>query len=311
MKISKEVKVALLVILGVILFIFGFNYLKGQSLFGSSNVYHTEFDFNGLTVSSPVTIKGNQVGKVTNIEYNYESGKTKVSFSVDKQLKFSKKSKIKLYEIGPMSGSALTILLTNEGELAQSGDFLESVTEAGLIKSLSKNFSGLSTDLNTTLKSSDTLLTNLNNMLVDDANGLKATINELNSTLKSFRNTSNSVNRLVAKNDKNISQIIETFKSSSADLAALTTQLKDANVGSTVKSLNETLGNFNTILVNLEKGNGSMGKLLKDEALYDNLTDVSKQMEELLEDIKLHPKRYFRILSKKEIPYTETELQSN
>jgi len=165
MKVSKEVKVALLVILGVILFIFGYNYLKNQSLFESSNIYHTEFEFNSLTTSSQVTVKGNIVGKIIDIDYDFESGKTKVSFSINNRLKFSKKSKVKLYEVGPMSGSALTILIDNQGDIAQSGDFLESVVEVGLIKNPSKNFSGLSTDLNSTLKSSDTLLTNINQLI--------------------------------------------------------------------------------------------------------------------------------------------------
>jgi len=306
MKVSKEVKVALLVILGVILFIFGYNYLKNQSLFESSNIYHTEFEFNSLTTSSQVTVKGNIVGKIIDIDYDFESGKTKVSFSINNRLKFSKKSKVKLYEVGPMSGSALTILIDNQGDIAQSGDFLESVVEVGLIKNLSKNFSGLSTDLNSTLKSSDTLLTNINQLIIDESEeGLKATIKNLNETLKSFSNTSNSVNNLVAKNNKNITAVLENFKTVSGDFGVLSSQLKAANIDGAIKDFDKTLNSLNAILADLEKGKGSMGKLLKDEALYDNLEGVSKEMEELLEDIKLHPKRYFRILSKKEIPYED------
>ncbi len=304
MKISKEVKTGVLVLLGIALFVFGFNYLKGQSLFDSSSTYHTEFNFNDLTLSSPVTVKGNVVGKIKDIVYDYKTEKTKVSFTVSDELEFSKTTKVKLYEVGPMSGSGLAILVNREGALATSGDVLESVVEAGLVKSLSKNFSGLSKDLDATLRTSDTLLTNLNNLVVDDSkDGLKSTIKELNNTLRSFKATSNSVNNVIAKNDKNITIILDKFKTMSGELAVLSKQLKDANVGTTVTTLNQTLGKFNKILTNLENNKGSMGKLLNDDKLYDNLTGASKELEALLRDVKLHPKRYFRILSKKEIPY--------
>jgi len=91
----------------------------------------------------------------------------------------------------------------------------------------------------------------------------------------------------------------------SGDFGVLSSQLKAANIDGAIKDFDKTLNSLNAILADLEKGKGSMGKLLKDEALYDNLEGVSKEMEELLEDIKLHPKRYFRILSKKEIPYED------
>lgn len=306
MKITKEVKTGVLVLLGIILFIFGFNYLKGQNLLDSSNVYHTEFDYNALTKSSPVTVKGNEVGKIKDIEYDFESGKTKVSFLVNSALEFSKSSKVKLYETGLMGGNGLAIIIENEGEKATSGDYLESFMENGLITSLSKSFSGLSTDLNSTLKSTDTLLLNLNKIVADDSDsGLKSTIEELNATLKSFKATSNSANKLINENDENITAILDKFKIASAEFAELSNQLKEANVGTTVASLNTTLNSFNTILTKLEKGEGAIGKLLKDDTVYNNLEGATRELEALLRDVKLHPKRYTRILSKKEIPYQE------
>jgi phospholipid/cholesterol/gamma-HCH transport system substrate-binding protein len=107
------------------------------------------------------------------------------------------------------------------------------------------------------------------------------------------------------KNEGNITSILEGFKKTSKELAELSAQLKQADIGATVKSLNITLNNLNAVLADLEKGKGSMGKLLKDEALYNNLKGATQELEALLRDIKLHPKRYFRILSKKEIPYQE------
>lgn len=304
MKISREVKTAVLVISGIVLFIYLYNYLKGENLFDSNITYYTKFDYNALEASSPVTIKGNNVGKISNISYDFETGMTIVELSVSKELSFSKNSKIRLYELGLMGGNALSIIPGSEGEMAKSGDFLESEVEPGLIKSLTKNFSGLSTELDSTLKSADSLMTNLNKVVADDSeNGLKAVIAELNATLKGYKNLSYSVNDMIIKNDENINAILENFKTISQDLSQMSAQLKDANLGDAVVHLDSTLVSVNNLISGMEQGEGSMGKLLKDEALYNNLVGVSKEMEELLKDIKLHPKRYFRVLSKKEIPY--------
>ncbi|MCF7569132.1 MlaD family protein [Sabulilitoribacter arenilitoris] len=308
MKISKEVKTGILILSGIFLFIFGFNYLKGQNLFEDSHVYYTEFDYNALTTSSLVTVKGNSVGKIKDISYDYKTGKTKVAFFVNGELKISKNSIVRMYEAGLMGGNAIAIILAEDGDIAKSGSILKSEVEEGLVASLSKNFSGLSSELNSTLRSTDTLMTSLNRFVTDDSeNGLKSTLKELNKTLISFKSTSNSLNSVIAKNDDNITTILERFKTTSTDLSLLVTQLKDANVGATVETLNTTLNNLNKLLTTIDNGKGSLGKLLKDDGLYKNMEGATEELEALLKDIKLHPKRYFRILSKKEIPYKEPE----
>ena len=304
MRISREVKTAVLVISGIVLFIYLYNYLKGENLFDSDITYYTRFDYNGLDTSSPVTIKGNTVGKVIHIGYDFETGKTLVEFSVKKELKFSKNSVVRLYELGIMGGNGLALIPAEGGETAHQGDFLESEVEPGLVRSLSQKFSGISSNLDSTLKSADSLFVSLNDVVSDDSeNGLKAVIAELKETLKGYKALSYSINDVIGKNDENLTAILENFKTASQNLTELSTELKEANLSNTVVKLDSTLTNINTLIAGLENGEGSMGKLLKDEALYNNLTGATKEMEELLRDIKLHPKRYTRILSKKEIPY--------
>ncbi|EPR73615.1 hypothetical protein ADIWIN_1252 [Winogradskyella psychrotolerans RS-3] len=315
MKVSREVKTAILVLAGIAFCIYLFTYLKGEDLFDNSNTYYTEFDYNALSMSSPVTIKGNKIGKIEEIKYDFDSGKTRISFTVTPELKFSKNSIVRLYQDGLMGGNALSIVEANDGVTAKSGDFIKSEVKPGMISSLEKNFSGISEDLGTTLRSSDTLLTNLNALVIDESDdGLKQTIAELNATLKSFKNVAFKANSLISDNDEKIASVLENFDKTSAELAILIKDLNDANLSNTVKNLDEMVLKLNQLATGLAAGEGSIGKLLKDDALYDNLENASKELQLLLLDIKLHPARYRRILSKREIPYeepTQEELNNN
>lgn len=304
LKISREVKTAILVISGILLLVFLINYLKGENLFDSNEVFYTEFDYNALTNSSPVTVKGNTVGKIKDIIYDFSTGKTRVSFTVDNQLKFSKDSKIRLYKTGLMGGNALAIVVSNTGEPATSGDFLNSEVEEDLISNLTTNFSGVSNNLDTTLSSADSLLVNLNDLVLDNSeNGIKNAIAELNSTMKSFKGVSNTINTLVKDNDQKLNSVLNNFDAISSDLATITKDLKNVKLSNTVENLDKTLLIANRLITSIENNDGTLGKFLNDASLYNNLEAASKEMELLLRDIKLHPARYRRILSKKEIPY--------
>ena len=306
MKISKEIKTAILVLGSIALFIFGFSYLKGKDLFSKDNVFYTDFNYNALSPSAPVTIKGNKVGKVETITYNYETGKTRVAFSVDERFKFSKNSTVRLYELGIMGGNAITIISANDKEYAQPNDVLKSEVEQGLVTSLTKNFSGLSTGLDGTLKKADTLLSGLNRLVEDDSEkGLKNAISELNSTMKSFKNLFFSLNKMMTDDASKLNEMLSSFSKTAESFKKLGDTLDKANLGETVAGLDKTLNNLNSVLSSIEAGEGTMGKLMKDEKLYNNFEAAAKELEELLQDIKLHPKRYFRVLSKKEIPYSK------
>jgi phospholipid/cholesterol/gamma-HCH transport system substrate-binding protein len=296
LKLSREVKTAILVILGIFFLIIGINYLKGINVFEPKNEFYTEFDYNALTPSSPVTIKGNTVGKINSIKYDFDTGKTRVAFTIDKGLKFSKDSKMRLYEMGLMGGNGMAIIPAEGGALAKNGDFITSEVEEGLIKSLTSNFSGLSSGLDDTLKSADSLLINLNNIVEDDSDkGLKNAIAELNSTIKSFKSLSYSFNSLIAKNDESLTAVISNFNKVSEDLAVLSSDLKEADISKTVKDLDDTLLNVNSLLAGLDNGEGTLGKLLNDNELYNNLEVASQQLQELLQDFKLNPQRYIKV----------------
>jgi phospholipid/cholesterol/gamma-HCH transport system substrate-binding protein len=313
LKISREVKTAILVLSGIALFYYLFTYLQGEDIFTSTETYYTEFNYNALSPSSPVTVKGNKIGKIEDIKYDFETGKTRVAFSVDPRLKFSKNSKIQLYQTSLMGGNALAIVDANDGVIAQPGDFIVSDIKKGLMSTMEADLPNVTSGLDGTLRSTDTLVNSLNALVIDESNeGLKATIAELNSTLKSFKNLSYSLQGVVKANDNKIAAILDNFNVTSKNLSNLSDDLKDIELAKTIAKFDQSLSSINTLLASVNSNDGTLGKLLNDDALYNNLEAASKEMEELLLDIKLHPARYRRILSKKEIPYqAPTEDQKN
>ncbi|WP_406683551.1 MlaD family protein [Seonamhaeicola sp. MEBiC1930] len=311
MKISKEVKTAVLVLSGIVLLIFGYNYLKGQNLLDSSRVFITEYhNVEGLTPSMPVTISGKVVGKVSKINFkNDGSADLMVELLVDTDYQFSKNSKAELYETGLIGGKAVAIMPAFDGaENAKSGDKLEGTLKAGLSELVNQKLTPLQDKLGSMLVSADALLKNINTLLDDKTkSSLKASISGLNETIVEFKVTAKSLNGLIADNDSSLNKSLKNVETITANFSTVSDSIANSNVGETIKNLESTLKKFNSILGNIESGEGSMGKLLKDEALYNNLEGATGELEALLKDIKLHPKRYFRILSKKEIPYSEEE----
>ncbi len=309
MKLSREIKTAVLVISGIVLFIFLFNYLKGNNLLDSSRTFYVVYDnVEGMASSTPVTINGLTVGKVQDINFSEDgSGRITVKLLIDSDFEFSKNSIAELYEAGLLGGKAIAIIPAfDNAENAKKGDYLDGTVKAGLTELVNQRLAPLQEKIETMMVSADSLLVNINSVFdVQTKANLKKSIAELAITIESFKNTSVAINSLITDNQETLNNTLSNIDTITSNLSKITDSVANANLGETINSLQLTISNFDKILASIEKGEGSIGKLLNDDELYNNLKDASKEMEELLRDIKLHPKRYFRILSKKEIPYNE------
>lgn len=309
MKISKEVKIGVLVLSGIVLFIFGFNYLKGQNLLDSSRTFFTEYsNVEGLANSTPVTINGMQVGKVVDIGFKGDgSGKLLVKLLVNSDFEFSKNSRAQLYETGLIGGKAIAIIPAfDDAEIAKDNDYLQGGVKAGLTELVNQRLTPLQEKIEVMMVSADGLLTNINAVFDEKTKAnLKSSIAGLNDVIQNFKETSASLNTLVESNKEKLNSTLTNVDNISSNLSKVSDSLAMANVGQTMRNLESTIQNFNSILANIENGEGSMGKLLKDDGLYNNLEGATLQMEQLLEDMKLNPKRYvhFSLFGKKAKQY--------
>ena len=309
MKLSREIKTAILALSGIVLFIFIFYYLKGENILDNTKEISAIYDnVEGLAPSAPVTINGLKIGKVQSIHFTKDlSGKLNVNLRIDSDFEFSKNSTAQLYESGLIGGKAIAIIPAFDGAPnVESGDLLKSDVKPGLTDLVNQRLTPLQEKIETMMVSADSLLVNLNSLFDSKTkSNIKSSIAELTTTIASFRSTSESLNELVADNSSSIGETITNFNEISEDLTHLSSSLATADFDTIMADLKSTISSFDQLLTAIENGEGSVGKLMKDEAVYNNLQGATKQLEELLEDMKLNPKRYvhFSLFGKKAKQY--------
>lgn len=319
MKITREFKIGVVAISALALFIWGFTYLNGKNLLKPKvPTYYAEYaNVQGLNSASPVTINGFQVGKVQNITFSKDpkkKGEFVVEFSVEADLPFTTKSIAKIYSEGIMGGKALAVVPSYEGTVAKTGDFLTGDIESDIFSSVTEKLNPLQAKVESMIVEADSLLVGMNDVLDKKTrNHLKSSIEQLNASMEHFKEVSENLNLMLVQNKANVEKTIKNAEAATGKITTLTdninSELTEADIAGTVKELKTTLNNINSILDGLEKGDGSLGKLLNDEKMYTNLTNASKELEELLRDMKEHPKRFvhFSVFGKKDKGYVEEE----
>lgn len=307
MKLSREIKTAILVIASILLFIWGYSFLKGRDLFTNYKNLYVEYDnVEGLTVSSPVTINGLVVGKVNSVVINNETGKIKVEMQIDSDFPIKKTSIAEIYAPSPIGGKQIAILPTKDGQDAVDGDFLVSSSKLGLTDELAKQIEPLKDKITKLLDNANVMLENVNQVLdAKSKENLRNSLANLNETLAQFKGASKEVNEMLAQNKSKISGTMTNVEKASANFSKVSDSLAKANIGQTVKNLEKTLANVDKMMGDMQAGRGTMGKLMKDDAMYNNFTKTSKELELLLQDLRLNPTRYVNVslFGKKNKPY--------
>lgn len=305
MKLSREIKTAILIIGCIIIFIFGFNYLKGTSLLSNEKNIHALYEeVEGLVVGANVTIRGLNVGKVKVIDFNDDFDKIKVTFSIRDDLSFSKKSVAQLYEAGLIGGKAIAIIPKyDSSNIIENGDILFSDIKPGLTELVNQQIAPLQDKIEGLLTSADSLFAGISNIMnYETQNNLKTTLESLASTIENINILSSNVNNILDANEKGLKVTVDNLSKVSGNLNKLTDSLKQMPLTSTVKNFEDTSFQLKQIIERLNSGEGSAGMILNDNKLYDNLVNSSAALDALLLDLKSHPKRYvhFSIFGRKE-----------
>lgn len=308
MKRSKEIKAALFVLLGIFLFLIGFNFLNGTSLFKSENTLYAVYDqVEGLQSGTKVTVNGLTIGKVSSINFLPRTDKILVSFTVRNDLQFSKNSVAELYEAGLIGGKSIAIIPVYDQEtFLASGDTLRSRIKPGLTDVVGSEIAPLQKKLDTVLSDADTLIGALNTILDDQAqSGLNEAFANLSTTVTNLNTISSDLSNILSSQGKNINTTLENLAETSDNLNQITDSLSRANLKGMITKFESTSTNLNLVLSSINRGEGSLGKLIQDDALYNNLEASTKEVELLIKDLKEHPKRYvhFSLFGKKETPY--------
>ncbi len=304
MKFSKEIKAGLIALIAVVGFVILFQFMKGKSLFTTDNIFFAKFDnVEGLASSNPVSINGLKVGQVDQIiPITDKDGKIHfvVKVTLNDDFEFSKKSTLEIFEPGLMSGNEMRVNLQYGQPMAKDGDTLAGAYTLSMMSSLSSQVAPVKDQLQIVLKRVDSLTANANQILNDQNKAeIKALLLNLNKTVSAFEGTSRQTNALLANNDPRIQKVLDntnratiSAKTSIDKFGRVADEVDVNKLNNTIDKLSITSDKLNGVISGIQNGEGSLGKLTKDEQLYNNLSAASDNLNKLMEDLKANPKRY-------------------
>jgi phospholipid/cholesterol/gamma-HCH transport system substrate-binding protein len=298
LKITREVKTAVLVLSAIALLIFGYYFLKGNNLLDGSRTFYAVYDdVEGLARSSKVTINGLQVGKVTDIQITDSRGNLAITFTVENDFEFSKNSIARIYGGGIIGGKSLAIVPTYEqGQMAKDGDTLKSEIEEGLLELVNDRLTPLQKKIENVIVSVDSLVNGFNEILDPNTRqNLRNSFASLDRTMASLENTSGTLNGILTDNKPKLDRTFTNLDEMSYNFNSFSDSLAEVNLAGIVNDFEEIAADLKNVAAKANSTDGTVGKLLNDPKVYDNLDRATKQLEQLLQDVKLNPKRYVHI----------------
>lgn len=301
MKLSKEIRIALVAILGIVIMYFGMNFLKGISLLSDDEVYYITFkDVNGLSASSPIFANGYQVGVVRGIDYDFaNNSEIVVTFTVDDDLRIPKGSTAEI--ISDMMGKVKMNLLIAE-DISQGvvnpGDTIVGSTDAGIVGKVA----GIVPEVEKMLPKLDSILISVNALLSDP--NITKSMSNVQQITKDLTTSTRELNTLMANLNKNVPGLMDRANGVLDNTTRLTDNLASVDIDATMSKVNQTLTNVQTLTEKLNNKQGTLGLLMNDPSLYNKLAKTVQSADTLLNNLRAHPKRYvhFSIFGKKEKP---------
>ena len=295
MRLSKEIKAAFFVLTTILLFIFGFNYLKGSSILDKQKTIYAVYDeVDGLLVGANVMINGLSIGNVTELDFLPNSTKILVTLKVKDKLNFSSKSTASIYETGVLGGLAISISPVFEKEsIIKTGDTLKSNVRPGLTELINRQIEPLSRQLQSTITSVDSIFTGASNVLNRQTQEeIKESINVLTSAIKAIKNSSIIIEQTLTSKNSQINNTIDNFEKISSNLSNVSDELNSFDLSTLLSNLEVSVEGIGSIVNKLESDNSTIGKLINEDEVYNNLNSSIESLNSLISDIKANPKKY-------------------
>lgn len=330
MKIRKETKIGILVLAAIVLLFVGFNYLKGVYVFEQSRIFYGVYHrINGLEKSNPVMLNGYKIGQVKKIEIeNNGTGMLLVTMAINEEFDIPKDSKA-LLKAGDLLGSMqIHLILGNSAQLAVSGDTLTPEVEGDLVEEVNAQLRPIKMKAESLISSVDSVIKVIEVILNPESqNNLVQSFKGINDAIASLQRTSFRIDTLVREEKIRIGHILDNINNLSTVLSAnggqldniiknfsqISDTLAKANISETILKTNAALADFQKVMTKVNNGEGSLGMLINNPELYNNLESATKNMDLLMEDIRVNPNRYiqFSVFGRKNksVELTKKELE--
>ncbi|WP_419800668.1 MlaD family protein [Mucilaginibacter sp.] len=306
MKISNETKIGALTAIAITVLILGYNFLRGNDIFSREQLFYAIYSHvDGLNVSKPVLVNGFQIGRISNMRLQH-SGKTVVEFKISKDYPIPENSVAKLISTDLLGNKAVEFELGNSAVFAENKDTLRSNVE----RSLAESVQPVQKKVETIIAKMDSLLTSVNTILNPGfANNFDRSFKSIANTLATLESTSKRVDGLVGTEGGKVGKILSNFESISTNLRnnndriarivsnfdKLSDQAAKVNIQETLTNANKAVSDLQVAINKINNGKGSLGLLLNDDKMYNNLNNAAESLDKLIVDVKENPKRYISV----------------
>lgn len=286
--LTKEVKIALVAITGLVLLFFGLNFLKGIKVFSSQNTYYIKFsDISGLTPSTPIYANGFRVGVVKDVVFDYDNADNlKVAVDIDKKLTIPGGTSAEI--VSDMLGNVqVKLLLGNDRKHPMGqGAVIEGRTNDGTIGQVKDMIPAIEK----MLPKLDSIMTTLNTLLADPA--VAQSMHNVETVTANLVTSTNELNRLMAGLNRDVPAMTQRANRLLDNTNTVAGNLAKVDLEQTMQKVNTTLDNVKQFSEELNSNNGSLGLLMHDKSLYNNLNSTMRSADSLLTNIRENPKRY-------------------
>ena len=319
-KYNKEFKIGVVVTVAIGLLVWGLNFLKGENILSTKQYFYAVYHkIDGLVEGNPVQVNGFKVGQVGTVSFHADkSGKVVVKFILGKEtIALPRGTTARIISADLLGSKAVELMLAESDDIHISGDTLDSDIEADLQESFNATIAPLKLKAEELIGSMDSAVTIVQMILNEDARkNLGAGFESLKRSFDRFESASKNLDELISENKGRISSIFVNINGIAGNLNSKSTELSnildnfsqisdslaEANIAATLQSANLALQDLSVILEKINDGEGTMGMLINNDSLYNNLAGASLALDSLLSDVKDHPKRYvhFSLFGKKD-----------